>query len=194
MPLSRLLTLPTELRALIFEFALTTEQTVTFTLDPFQRQYYVPAIQPPLTRVSKAVRSECLPIYYECNTFVLHTESPKVDDAKKWLQHNQAYLPLLRHITLWIRYVPLANVRASSQGAIGISMFRPRKHADWVVEENWKWITVVRKPTELKTDAEFIVEKLGKMTSRISRDSAGPDDYMSLMVELRLVYIRKKMP
>lgn len=192
MALSRLLTLPAEIRALIFQFAVTADNTVvTFLLDNYQRDSYSQATQPALTRVSRQVRAESLPIYYECNDFVLHTE--KAQDAYRWLRCNSLHLGMLRRISFWLRYVPLANDRASSQGAMSVSVRRPKKYDPWKVDDDWQWITVVRKPAELKGDVKFLHEKLVDLVSSISREAAGPDDYSGLMSDLRLFYIQEKM-
>ena len=191
---SRILTLPAEIRSLIYEYAVSSDKTVvTFRLDPYQRDCYEHAIPPPLTLVSRQVRAESLPAYYSCNDFILHTESPKAEEAKRWLRLNANYLGLLRRATFWIRYVPFTNDRASSQGAMGMSIFRPTKGADWQVDEEWRWITVVRKPSELQGDAKFILGKLKEMAPEISKETAMPDDYAGLMTDLRSFYIQEKM-
>lgn len=186
--------LPAEIRALIFEFAVTSDKTiVTFRLDHYQRDSYRQAHQPPLTKVSRQVRSESLPIYYECNDFVLHTESTRANDAYRWLRCNSSYLNTLRRISFWLRYVPLANDRASSQGAMSVSVTRPRKHDPWGVNDDWQWITVVRKPAELQGDVKFVLQKLVELVPCISGDNAGPDEYSGLMADLRMFYVQEKM-
>lgn len=76
MSLARLLTLPTEIRAHIFQHVLThTDQTlVTFRLDAFQREYDTYSTQPALTRVSRQIRSESLPVRLAGHVF------PLIDD------------------------------------------------------------------------------------------------------------------
>ncbi|KAF2211503.1 hypothetical protein CERZMDRAFT_98389 [Cercospora zeae-maydis SCOH1-5] len=192
MSLARLLTLPTEIRALIFEHVVTEEQLVTFRLEPFQKDYYTSAIQPALTRVSRQIRSECLPFWYECNDFVLHTEGHKADDGRRWLMCHSHHLDAVKRFSFWIRYVPLINQRASSQGAISVSIYRQTKHARWLIDSNWLWITVVRKPAELAGDAKFLMEKLQDMLPALSTDTASPDDYFGTMSDLRLHYVQEK--
>jgi hypothetical protein len=191
--LSRLFTLPAEIRTLIFEFIVaTSDQLVTFRLDPFQQQYYTTAVQPALTRVSRQIRSESLPIYYACNDFVLHTESPKADDARAWLQSNAAHLQELKRLSFWIRYVPPALDRGTSQGAIEVALHRPKKHHPWLVDATWKWITVMRKPAELNGDAKLILAALTGLAGSVSTEEAGARDYTDVMVGLRTCYIRTK--
>ncbi|KXT18894.1 hypothetical protein AC579_3522 [Pseudocercospora musae] len=193
MSLSRLSALPAEIRNAIYEYVVTTEQAVTFRLDAFQQEYYAPAVQPALTRVSRKVRAESLPLYYECNEFVLHTESPKAEDAWKWLRSNHMYLPIMRRLTLWIRYVPFADPRASSQGAIGISIYRPTRADTWRIDADWKWITVMRRPAELNGDVKYIMKRLDEALAPISKDGAGPEDYIGMMGHVRLFYVQEKM-
>lgn len=193
-PRFRLSDLPAEIRCLIYEFALTVDKTVvTFRLDSYQKDSYAQAIQPPLTRISRQIRSDSLPIYYECTNFVLHSEAPKAHDALSWLNCNAAYLNTLRKLSFWIRYVPRANNRASSQGAIGISISRPKKNDPWAVDDEWKWITVVRKPAELDSDANFILEKARELVPDISKETAGPTYYVAFMEGVRSFYVREKM-
>lgn len=192
--ISRILTLPAEIRSLIYEYAVASEKTiVTFRLDPYQQDCYQHAIPPPLTLVSRQVRAESLPAYYSCNDFILHTESPKAEEAKRWLRLNADHLCLLRKLTFWVRYVPFTNDRASSNGAMGMSIFRPTKGSGWQVDDGWRWITVVRKPSELQGDAKFILEKLKDMVPKISKETAMPDDYAALMTDLRSFYIQEKI-
>lgn len=195
MSLSRILTLPTEVRELIYTHVVTEPEgrLVAFRLDALQGQYYNQAVQPALSRVSRQVRSESLPLYYQNNDFVLHTEGTKAEDAYKWLRCNEAYLSSMRRISLWIRYVPLTNNRVSAQGAIGISIYRHRKNENWKIDDDWKWITVVRRPVELNGDVKFLITKLSELVPQISKDDALSDDYVDLIGDLRLLYVQEKM-
>jgi len=188
------LNLPAEIRGHIFEFVLSSTEIVTFRLDSFQRQSYCEAVQPALTRVSRQVRSESLPIYYACNDFVLHTEGPKADDAHRWLQCNARHLPDMRRLSFWVRYVtlthshhPLSN-GVSSHGALSISVYRRTRGCPWAVDNVWRWITVMRKPPELARHAQFIIDELRAMTPAISTDRASPADYAGVMTDIKLKY------
>jgi hypothetical protein len=182
--LGTLAKLPPEIRATIFEYTLTRHQLLTFRLDRFQREYYIPATQPALTRVSRQLRSESLPIFYESNDFVIHTESPQTLDARRWLEHNRTYLPLLRRISFWLRYVPF--------GAIQVTITRARKHDPWKVGDRWKWITVVREPPGLTDDVAYLLEKLRELVPLVSEEDAGPEDYFGMVSQLRKEYVRMK--
>lgn len=209
-PPSLLLSLPAEIRSLIFEYVVACPERVTFNPDSLQRQYYSIATQPPITRVSRQVRSESLPIYYETNDFVLHTEPPKVDDARRWLVCNAAYLESMRQISLWLRYVPLPTERVPGSGAIGISLVRRHRGDPWTLLPAtgvadgddvaaevacWRWVTVTRKPRTLQEDIEFIFGKLRALllTTIGKSERASPDDYVGLMMDLRMFYVQKKM-
>ncbi|KAF2171982.1 hypothetical protein M409DRAFT_63501 [Zasmidium cellare ATCC 36951] len=193
-PPSRLLTLPAEIRTLIFEFALTSSSkpTVTFRLDPYQLDTYTPAVQPPLTRVSRQLREETLPIYYELTPFILHSEAPKADDALRWLRCNEAYLPLLRRLTFWIRYVPARG--SAGVGAFGVGIGRARKGGEWAVEEEWRWITVVRRPGDVEGDAKVLLGRMGVVLKEGGLgEGAGPEEFVGFMERVRGEYVRGKM-
>lgn len=65
--------LPLELRHMVYKLAL----TASITLEK--------QAEPPLTRVSKVIRAECLPVYYRSNTFpiIVGIEKRKTIDAWK---------------------------------------------------------------------------------------------------------------
>ena len=72
MAFSALLSLPKELRLIIFEYALADDSPVTVGLPssvPWQGRPR--AYHPPLTGVSKLTRQECLPIIYQDKTVIL---------------------------------------------------------------------------------------------------------------------------
>ncbi|KAK4508578.1 hypothetical protein PRZ48_002317 [Zasmidium cellare] len=193
-PRSRLLDLPTELRLSIFEFALTSPTpTVTFRLDPYQLDTYTPALQPPLTRVSRQLRAEILPIYYESNAFILHSEPPKSHDALAWLRCNEAYLPLLRKLTFWIRYVPARG--NGGVGAFGVSVVRARKGGEWSVdEEGWNWVTVVRRPGDVEGDVKGILGRMGELLGEGALgEGVGPEGVVGFVERVREGYVRGKM-
>src|ERR1700761_2254315 len=84
---SHFLELPAEIRDYIYEFALTSgKPLVAFRLDEYQRDSYEEATQPPLTRVNRQIRDESLPIFYQSNDIVLHNDSSKGGNTRRWLQ------------------------------------------------------------------------------------------------------------
>lgn len=89
--------------------------------------------------------------------------------------------------------MPLTNLRASSQGAINVSITRPKKNSSWQIDGRWRWVTVVRKPAELDGDVKYILEKLSSMTREVSKVNASPEDYFAMMADLRTHYIQHKM-
>lgn len=190
---SPLLELPAELREAIFELAVVSEKPiVTFKLDQYQKDSYQEARQPAITRVSRQVRSESLPIYYDCNNFVIHTEGAKSDDASRWLMCNEKHLNALRHLTFWIRYIPFVHERLSSQGALGISLARPVKRGCWKVDDRWKWITVVRKPQTLASDAEFLIGHFKKALVNESTVFIGSEAFVEMIEGVRKQYAKEK--
>lgn len=189
---SRFLELPPELRDLIFEFALTSGRTlVTFRLDDYQRDSYLQATQPSLARVNRQLRHESLPIYYACNDFVLHTEGSKADDARRWLLCNEPHLPKLRRVSYWVRCITLANQLMSSQGAMSISMMWDAMNDCWKVDEQWRWITVVRRPAALENDAKLLVGHLRTLLEEPTLQLDGYGFY-GLLTDLRTCYVKEK--
>lgn len=103
------------------------------------------------------------------------------------------YLDHIRLIKVWVRYLAHTTSRASSQGAMGISLYRRKKHDYWQVDPNWQWTTVSRRPLGLQNDTEFLIEKLRDKVSTISTDCADIDEYYRLLSDLRLCYVQEKM-
>lgn len=64
-------TLSPELRSLIFEFVVTREDEIRLPQDAFCEKAYAPSI----TRVSRLVRRETLPMFFACNRFLLHVSN-----------------------------------------------------------------------------------------------------------------------
>lgn len=64
----RLLGLPAELRNLIYEYCVTSDESVLLpaTCEPPGE---LPTVQPPVTKVCRQIRQEALPLFYECNKF-----------------------------------------------------------------------------------------------------------------------------
>lgn len=192
MPRSRLLDLPPELRDAIYEFALTAEKTVvTYRLDAYERDTYDHAVQPALTRVNRQVRDETLPIYYGCNDFILHTESGRYSHVHRWLLCNEPHLLKLKRVSLWVRFFRLGDGRgrAASQGAVSVSMQRDIATGCWKVDENWRWITVVRKPEGLETHGDFLVRKLRQLLVNESTSHLNGEAFAALLVALRSYYL-----
>lgn len=191
---SRLLNLPPEIRDLIFEFALTSPKpVVSFRLDEYQRQSYQEAIQPSLTRVNCQIRKESLPIFYNINEIVLHSENSKVNDTRQWLRCIEPKLSLLNRISLWIRYVTLTNDVSPSNGAISIKMQRTKPDGVWIVLDDWQWITVTRKPSVAHRDAKFLIGAVRQMLGDDSSCNESADGFIGLMVDLKMLYIKEKM-
>lgn len=172
-----LLSIPPELRALIFDFALTAPNPlVAFRLDPYQRDTYTEATQPALTKVSRQLRHEAIPIFYASNTFILHTNSIKAEEARRWLQSICEHLPLLQHIDLWVRYC--ATHRDPPQGALRVSMHYDVRQDNWTVDREWGWVTVVKRPENVPEHAAQVVRALAKVVQGKRRAEMTPEQYV----------------
>lgn len=195
-PRSRLLALPPELRDLIFAFALTSSKPlVAFRLDSYQRQTYQESIQPPLTQVNKQIRRETLPLFYDCNSIILHTEESKINDASHWLFHLGPNLSLLTRISLWIRYVTLTNDNTPANGAMQISMHRIKSEEEgvWEVSDEWEWVTVTKMPSIVDRDAKFLIGELREMLERERSYVESAEGFVGLLRDLRMGYVKEKM-
>ncbi|KAI6833488.1 hypothetical protein KC340_g2865 [Hortaea werneckii] len=205
-----LLELPPELRDLIYEHTFPSEspsnQRVTFKLDPYQRDTLTQAVQPSLLRTNRQIRQESLGIFYRSQTFILHCEGSKADDARKWLVSNEPHLRKIRQIELWIRYTTPANRFTSSNGAVGITLSRDLHDKNnnnggsggdggWKVrEDGWRWITVVRKPGNVEDDAGFLIREV----RRLLQEDEWPGKLTAaglygVMADLREGYVKEKM-
>lgn len=193
-PQSRLLDLPAEIREHIFRWAVISEKPiVTFRLDRFQKESYEQASQPSITKVSRQVRREALPLFYECNEFIIHTEGEKAEDAHRWLHYTQPHLSKLCRLALWMRYVTLTNDHSPSSGALGVYLRHDPRAGHWVVRDDWKWITVVRKPAGVEWDGSLLVQFLSQLVDGRSRSELSAEDYVGIMTDLRRLYIKDKM-
>ncbi|KAK3672459.1 hypothetical protein LTR78_007766 [Recurvomyces mirabilis] len=191
-PESRLPALPSELRDLIFEYALVCNKPlVTFRLDNYQKDSMSEAVQPALTRTNRQIRKETLPIWYGCNRFVLHTQDPHAGKGLVWLERNSRYMSLLKHIALWIRYVSPINDRG--YGALSISMRRQAGTDVWYAEDDWEWITVIRKPTGLEDDARFLQKELDYLLENDYQGQLDAEKFHCILLETRRRYIEHKM-
>jgi hypothetical protein len=186
--------LPQEIRDLIYEFALTSNKpVVAFRLDEYQRPSYQEASQPPLTRSNRQIRRESLPVFYDCNDIVLHTEGSKMHDTQRWLNCIEFRLPMLNRISLWVRYVTLTNEVSPSNGAISISLQRTKPNGVWIVDDAWQWITVTRKPSIAGRDAKFLVGELRRTLEEDAGCVESAEGFVAVMAELKMFYVKEKM-
>ena len=193
-PRFRLLDLPAEIREAIFAFALLSDKPlVTFRIDDYQKDTYQEAVQPALTRVSRATRQDSLAIFYEVNCFILHCAEPKMTDTCRWLRYNEQMLPSMCCFSWWLRYVELTNDRNSTNGAICISIERPKGDDVWRVDDDWSWVTVTRKPVELRFDARYLINELRDIIQKNPRAMRSAADIAGMMIDLRMQYVKEKM-
>lgn len=189
-----LLGLPRELRDSIFRLALHSYRPlVAFRLDHYQRESYLEAVQPGLTQTNRQVRQESLPIFYCANTFILHSEEPKMVDTQRWLKCIESRLPSMLHISIWLRYVNLAHDPLDSSGAICVSIRRSKHDEAWRVEESWQWVTVTRRPSSLRSDGLFLVKELQGLLADDSTCMLSAQGISSVLIDLKMLYKKEKM-
>nr|OQO21207.1 hypothetical protein B0A51_13873 [Rachicladosporium sp. CCFEE 5018] len=137
-PPPSLLTLPPELRLQIFALALSPypKTLVTFHLDPYQREDYVEATQPALTRVSRQLRAEALPLFYQQNSFVLHSEGKKGDERERWFRGMGIWVEELRTLEIWVRFWKRGG-DGRGGGIVGVGL--KWEGGRWRVGEAWRW-------------------------------------------------------
>lgn len=193
-PQSRLLDLPAELRTYIFELVVTSDKyLVTFRLDKYQQDTHQEATQPALTRVSKQLRRESLLLFYTANTFVLHSEGAKAEEGHKWARCNERYLTEMTSLVIWQRFVTLTNARSESNGALEVSLQRPKAGERWRVGDHWRWVTVTRKPSGVSLDAGFIMGSLRRLVADNPALLDSADDLYSTISDLKNLYVKEKM-
>jgi len=192
-PNPNLLSLPPELREQIFSHAVTSpNQTTTFRLDKYQLETYDQARQPALLLANRQIRHEALPLYYSNNDFVLHTEGLKAQDAARWLDRNQAHLGKLGCVKVWVRFVA-GDERAPRSGAFEVECRHDVRSGRWVVGEEWKWITVVRKPEGVEWDGRVLVTFLGQLVGGRGRGEMGAEEWVEVLRGLKMLYVKDKM-
>ncbi|OQO06649.1 hypothetical protein B0A48_08436 [Cryoendolithus antarcticus] len=167
-PPPSLLTLPPELRLQIFALALSPypKTLVTFHLDPYQREDYVEATQPALTRVSRQLRAEALPLFYQQNSFVLHSEGKKGDERERWFRGMGIWVEELRTLEMWVRFWKRGG-DGRGGGIVGVGL--KWEGGRWRVGEVWRWVCNVRKPAGLERDGEWILKEMVRLIGEASQ-------------------------
>jgi hypothetical protein len=192
-PRSRLLDLPAELREYIFSLVVTSEKpTVAFELDKYQKESYEQAAQPSLTKVSRQVRREALPLYFERNEIIVYTDGDKYHGARNWLQDNQSHLSKLCRLAFWVRYQDLESGLSHASGVISVQLRHDPRLGHWVVDDKWRWITVVRKPADAEQDGVLLCQLLTKLVDKRSRANLTAEDYSDIMFSLQVDYFTAK--
>jgi hypothetical protein len=188
-PRSRLLDLPTELREYIFSLVVTSEKPIIAAeLDKYQAESYEQASQPSITKVSRQIRREALPLYFERNEIIMYTDGDKYRGAQNWLQDNQSHLSKLWRLALWVRYQDLESGISHSSGIISVHLRHDPRLGRWVVDDKWRWITVVRKPADAEEDGVTLGQLLTKLVNKRSRAKLTVEDYREIMFSLQVEY------
>lgn len=95
---SKLMSLPPEIRKIIFEHALV--QPGNLRQKNFATGRLVPreAAEPALTRTCRQIRSEAIPIFYQANTFIFHVDRLKaLEEAQEWIRATGDYKVSFMH-------------------------------------------------------------------------------------------------
>jgi hypothetical protein len=188
-PRSRLLDLPTELREYIFSLVVTSEKPIIAAeLDKYQAESYEQASQPSITKVSRQIRREALPLYFERNEIIMYTDGDKYRGAQNWLQDNQSHLSKLWRLAFWVRYQDLESGISHSSGIISVHLRHDPRLGRWVVDDKWRWITVVRKPADAEEDGVSLGQLLTKLVNKRSRAKLTVEDYREIMFSLQVEY------
>lgn len=127
-------------------------------------------------------------MFYDSNEFILHTDGSKAPDVQRWLQCSESHLPKLTHLAFWVRYIPFPSEHYTPSGALSVDLRHNKLTGLWQVDEQWRWITVVRKPTDLNQHGQLLVELLGELVSGKSRTTASAGDYEAVLRDLPARY------
>lgn len=100
----RLLELPAELRIRIYELALSSVEVLDI-LEDDEDEYEGRSIatQPALTRTNHQIRVECLPVFYEVNSFRLHLTIH--GNARVCLRHGKIPVQHLRDLKIRVYHL-----------------------------------------------------------------------------------------
>ena len=72
-------------------------------------------------------------------------------------------------------------------------MRRTKPDGMWIVDDDWQWITVTRKPSIAQRDAKFLVGELRRMLEEDAGYVGSAEGFVALMAELRMFYAKEKM-
>ena len=120
-------------------------------------------------------------------------EEKKAKDTQRWLACIEPHLPLLEQLSLWLRYVTLTNDRHASNGCICVSLQRAKGVAAWRVQDEWKWITVTKKPSVAGRDATFLRSELRRLIADDPDCIANAQTFSTTVAELKMFYAKEKM-
>ncbi|KAI7209592.1 hypothetical protein KC333_g8651 [Hortaea werneckii] len=82
----RLLELPPELWTRICTLAILDPADITIKQAAYPKLVCLQTLQPPITRICRALRSECLPLFYKLVNFIILDEYADVEGIVKWLR------------------------------------------------------------------------------------------------------------
>lgn len=87
----------------------------------------------------------------------------------------------------------MRNDHSPSSGAIGVYLRHDPRAGFWVVSDEWRWITVVRKPAGVEWDGTLLIQFLTQLVDGRSRSELRADDYIRIMGDLKMLYVKDKM-
>lgn len=152
--------LPAELRNRIYHLALVEDEPIEVT-DNFGLilKPYAPSHQPALTRTSRQIRSETLPIYYGENAFLMGAGEADIYFATffQWTYPIEHHMKLIRMVgTCWHVGSPPQQQFAYLTAMVGEGGHGVVVGKRGVAEEKWCTCTVshLRVPEEQDDDAE----------------------------------------
>jgi hypothetical protein len=61
------------------------------------------------------------------------------------------------------------------------------------VSDKWRWITVVRKPAGVEWDGTLLIQFLTQLVNGRSRTEMTAEDYVGVMGDLKMLYVKDKM-
>lgn len=76
---------------------------------------------------------------------------------------------------------------------MSIAMMRDLTDGCWKVDDQWRWITVVRRPSALEIDADFVIGRLRSLLVNESTSHLSAVGFVDLISGLRMEYVKSKM-
>jgi hypothetical protein len=91
-----------------------------------------------------------------------------------------------------VRYQDLESSLSHASGVISVHLRHDPRLGHWVVDDKWRWITVVRKPADAGQDGVLLCQLLTKLVDKRSRADLTAEDYSDIMFSLQVDYFTAK--
>jgi len=72
---------------------------------------------------------------------------------------------------------------------VSIPLRRDKSQQTWAVGDDWKWVTVTRKPPDVDSDARYLIARLRAMLIEDSRLLHTAYGWTAMMAELRMAHL-----